>query len=227
MCAKCKLQLGEHLINHKVQNAANLISDSSDSLQYLITQDFFDEATSKDLIKIQEMISEARKTNDNLINAQSKQPVDEIFLNEPLLNVANKRLGRQCLNFKQLTPAEPELWNKLEKSEIYDFLTGEKDTVPEYCSNCLTFSDTPKVTIDTDKIAAKLMPIPQNCQLQAALRSFSASATTSPSRMLRDRKTKITYKALHLGQTIKQYIQLVAQEVKQQCKQMWISEKIC
>jgi hypothetical protein len=55
-----------------VQNAANLISDSSDSLQYFITQNFFDEATSKDLIKIQEMISEAHKTNDNLINAQSK-----------------------------------------------------------------------------------------------------------------------------------------------------------
>jgi hypothetical protein len=108
MCAKCKLQLGEHLIIHNVQNAANLISDSSDSLQFLITQNFFDEATSKDLIKIQEMISEACKTNDNLINAQSKQPVDEIFLiNELLLNVANKRLGRQCLNFKQLTHAEP------------------------------------------------------------------------------------------------------------------------
>jgi len=69
---KCKLKLGEHLINHNVQNAANLISDSSDSLQYFITQNFFDEATSKDLIKIQEMISEAHKTNDNLINAQSK-----------------------------------------------------------------------------------------------------------------------------------------------------------
>jgi len=66
------LKLGEHLINHNVQNAANLISDSSDSLQYFITQNFFDEATSKDLIEIQEMISEAHKTNDNLINAQSK-----------------------------------------------------------------------------------------------------------------------------------------------------------
>jgi hypothetical protein len=98
----------------------------------------------------------------------------------------------------------------LEKSEIYDLLTGEKETVPEYCSNWLTFSATPKVTIDTDKIPAKLMPIPQNCQLQAALRSFSASATTSPSRMLCGRKTKIAYRALHLGQTIKQYIQLAA-----------------
>jgi hypothetical protein len=52
MCAKCKLQLGEHLITHNVQNAANSISDSSDSLQYLILQQSFDEATSKDLINI-------------------------------------------------------------------------------------------------------------------------------------------------------------------------------
>ncbi len=34
MCTKCKLQLGEHLISHNTQNAANTISDSSDSLQY-------------------------------------------------------------------------------------------------------------------------------------------------------------------------------------------------
>ncbi len=38
--------------------------------------------------------------------------------------------------------------------------------------------------------------------------------------MLRDRKTKVNYRALHLGQTIKQDIQHVAQEVKQKCKQM-------
>jgi hypothetical protein len=76
------------------------------------------------------------------------------------------------------------------------------------------------VTIDTDKITAKLMPIPQNRQLQAAFRSFSASASTSPSKTLCDRKTKIDHRALHLGQTIKQEIQLTAQEVKQKCKQM-------
>ena len=79
MCAKCKLQLGEHLISHNVQNAANTIRDSSDSLQYLISQQFFDEATSNDSIKIQYMISDARSdsdANDNLINGHKN---DEIF----------------------------------------------------------------------------------------------------------------------------------------------------
>ncbi len=36
-------------------------------------------------------------------------------LREPLLNVANKLLGRQHLNFEQLTPPEQQLWNKLQK----------------------------------------------------------------------------------------------------------------
>ena len=53
MCAKCKLQLGKHLIDHNAQNAANLISAASDSLQNILSQQFFDEAISKDLIKIQ------------------------------------------------------------------------------------------------------------------------------------------------------------------------------
>jgi hypothetical protein len=42
-------------------------------------------------------------------------------LREPLLNMANKLLGRQHLNFVQLTPSEQELWNKFEKSDIYEF----------------------------------------------------------------------------------------------------------
>ncbi len=84
MCAKCKLQLGEHLINHSAQNAANTISISSASLQYLISQQFFDQATSKDLIKIQKLISEAcnaSDANDNIINAQTEEQSDEIFFN--------------------------------------------------------------------------------------------------------------------------------------------------
>ncbi len=38
MCTKCKLQLGEHLIPHQAQTAENTISDSSYSLQYLISR---------------------------------------------------------------------------------------------------------------------------------------------------------------------------------------------
>jgi hypothetical protein len=225
MCAKCKLQLGEHLIDHNVQNAANLIGTAIESMQNLISKQSFDEATSKDLIKIQQMICDMQNASENLINACDEKPSDEIFLinkslRKPLLNVANKLLGRQRLNFKQLTPSEQELWKKFETSDIYEFLTGERDTVPEFCNNWLTFSASPKVTIDSEKIAAKLTPIPRHPQILAAIRGYSASAPASPSRTLQDRKTKVDYSALHLGQTIKQDIQQATQEMKQKCKQM-------
>jgi hypothetical protein len=78
------------------------------------------------------------------------------------------------------------LWNKFEKRDIYEFLTGEKDTVAEFCSNWLTFSASPKVTIDSDKIAARLTPVQANPQVQATIRGFTAFAPASPSRTLRD-----------------------------------------
>jgi len=143
------------------QNTANLISAASDSLQNLISKQFFDDAKSKDLIKIQQMISDVQNASDISINMHTTNPSDEIFLineslPEPLLNVANKLLGRQLLNFKQLTPFEEKLWKKFGTSDIYKFLTGKRDTVPEFCSNWLTFSASPKVTIDSEKIAANL-----------------------------------------------------------------------
>jgi hypothetical protein len=123
------------------------------------------------------------------------------------------------LNFDQLTPPEQKLWNDFEKTDIYEFLTGEKDTVPEFCANWLTFSAKPTVNIDINKIAARLTPVNDPLP-QPTIRGFSASAPLSPLRLLRDRKQKIDYRALHLGQTIKKDIQQAAQEVKQKCKQM-------
>jgi len=127
MCAKCKLQLGEHLIDHNVQNAANLIGTAIESMQNLISKQSFDEATSKDLIKIQQMICDMQNASENLINTCDKKPSDEIFLinkslRKPLLNVANKLLGRQRLNFKQLTPSEQELWKNLKQVTFTNFL---------------------------------------------------------------------------------------------------------
>jgi hypothetical protein len=88
---------------------------------------------------------------NNLINVKSAQSVtnnqnlinnsdNEIFLineklREPLLHIANKLLGRQNLNFEQLTPPEQKLGNLFENSDIYKFLTGERDTIPEFRHN--------------------------------------------------------------------------------------------
>jgi hypothetical protein len=85
MCARCKLQYGEHLIDQNAQNAANLINAADDSLQNLISKQFFDEATFKDLLQVQNLIKDAHEASANLINAQSDSDnlinaqSDEIF----------------------------------------------------------------------------------------------------------------------------------------------------
>jgi hypothetical protein len=66
----------------------------------------------------------------------------------PLLHIADKLLGRQNLNFDQLTPPQQQLWILNEKSDIYEFLTGETDTTPEFRHNWITCSAKPRVTFD-------------------------------------------------------------------------------
>jgi hypothetical protein len=55
----------------------------------------------------------------DLIKVDNEIFLIEEGLCEPLLTIANKLLGRQNLNFDQLTPPEQQLWNLFEKSEIY------------------------------------------------------------------------------------------------------------
>jgi hypothetical protein len=69
-----------------------------------------------------------------------------------LLHIANKLLGRQRLNFEQLTPPEQKLWSLFENSDIYEFLTRQTDTVPEF-KNLLTFAAKPSVKINIQNIA--------------------------------------------------------------------------
>jgi hypothetical protein len=68
------------------------------------------------------------------------------------LHIANKLLGRQRHNFEQLTPPEQQLWSLFENSDIYEFLTRQKDTVPEF-EKFLTFSANPSVKINIQRIA--------------------------------------------------------------------------
>jgi hypothetical protein len=74
----------------------------------------------------------------------------------PLLHIANKLLGRQNLNFDQLTPPEQKLWNLFEKSDIYKFLTGETDTTPELRHNYITCSAKAKISFDFQGFANDL-----------------------------------------------------------------------
>jgi hypothetical protein len=81
------------------------------------------------------MLTQKRETPPNvklLLKAKNyaSSDVETIFLInetlcEPLLHIANKLLGRQNLNFEQLTPPEQILWNLFENNDIYELLTGE------------------------------------------------------------------------------------------------------
>jgi hypothetical protein len=96
MCAKCKFQLGEHLIDHQAENSTNNnpISNNasisrqcqhfqSDPAQYLINPFPFQELNSQESIKLQNALHESDKTNQNLIKNEAQThthiPNDEIF----------------------------------------------------------------------------------------------------------------------------------------------------
>jgi len=53
-------------------------------------------------------------------------------LHQSLLSVASKLLTNQHLTVDQLSNGEQALWNSYDNSDIYEFLTGEKDTLPEF-----------------------------------------------------------------------------------------------
>jgi hypothetical protein len=89
--------------------------------------------------------------------------------------------------------------------------------VPEF-ENVLTFAAKPSENIDTSKIAQSITPIPFHQLPPAVQRALSAPSPTTHN--LQQRRDKIYYRALYLGQQIKSDIQHAAQEVKVKCKAM-------
>jgi hypothetical protein len=56
-------------------------------------------------------------------------------LRELLMKVAYKLLILDDSNFEELTPQEQQLWTRFKTDNIYRFLIGESDTVPEFQFN--------------------------------------------------------------------------------------------
>jgi hypothetical protein len=56
-------------------------------------------------------------------------------LHEPLMKIVQKLLSSDKATFQQLTATEQNLWTRFETADIYRFLTGEEDTVPEFHYN--------------------------------------------------------------------------------------------
>jgi hypothetical protein len=59
-------------------------------------------------------------------------------LRASLLSIASRLLKSEHTRLHHLSEAEQQLWNSFEKAEIYKFLTGEKDTIPEFQFNWIS-----------------------------------------------------------------------------------------
>jgi hypothetical protein len=79
-------------------------------------------------------------------------------LHAPLLTITDKLLGRQNLNFEQLTTPEQKLWQLFEKSDIYEFVTSEKDTIPEFRHDYVGFAPQPCINFNTQAFFQNLQP---------------------------------------------------------------------
>jgi hypothetical protein len=103
-------------------------------------------------------------------------------LSESLMKVAYKLLIRDDSTFEELTPQEQQLWTRFETDDIYSFLTGEPDTVPEFCFNWtlvpqLTFQSATYSTLTQ----AQPTPAPPAPQAPQPPPSPHSSPTPSPS----------------------------------------------
>jgi hypothetical protein len=52
-----------------------------------------------------------------------------------LTSIASKLLSSEHFNFCNLSEEEQLLWSNFDKTEVYEFITGEKDTLPEFQYN--------------------------------------------------------------------------------------------
>jgi hypothetical protein len=59
-------------------------------------------------------------------------------LRNSLLSVASKLLSSEHLTLEHLSSDEQHLWNSYNNANIYEFLTGEKDTIPEFQFDWIT-----------------------------------------------------------------------------------------
>jgi hypothetical protein len=56
-------------------------------------------------------------------------------LRDRLLSIASRLLNSQHSKFEDLTEEDKNLWTQFDNSDIYEFITGKKDTLPEFQYN--------------------------------------------------------------------------------------------
>ena len=167
------------------------------------------------LIRIQEMLNlinnEFREDDDTDddegLNQLSINAIDE-DLREKLMNIAYKLLISDEDNFKDLTPSEQQLWKSFPTSDIYEFLTGIPDEIPEFRYDWIRPSDSVTIKFTQPQLPPDLPqglhrpPPPNQQQPQVATPGPSTPSNQSKiSQFLRPRKD-LNYKDLHTGKSV-------------------------
>jgi hypothetical protein len=112
---------------------------------------------------------------------QSKILAIKAELRHSLLSIASKLLKSEDTRLHHLTSTEQQLWNSFEKADIYEFLTGEKDTIPEFQFNWIS-PEAPSLRVvpGASATAAAQLPPPVVVQLQAQPAPAQPAAAQHP-----------------------------------------------
>ncbi len=73
-------------------------------------------------------------TDPNILNQPIIGAIKEEFRKQ-LTSIASKLLSSEHCKLKDLSVEEQTLWTAFDNSDIYKFITGEPDTLPEFQYN--------------------------------------------------------------------------------------------
>ncbi len=89
--------------------------------------------------------NDVQSTGNENFSKEDQQKVDQVKISAikeelrgSLLSIASKLLSSEHTRLHHLSRAEQQLWNLFAKSDIYEFLTGEKDCIPEFQFNWIS-----------------------------------------------------------------------------------------
>jgi hypothetical protein len=107
------------------------------------------------------------KTKTDVISKADQQKQDQAEISAikeelrgSLLSIASKLLASEHTRLHHLSEAEQQLWNSFKKADIYDFLTGDKDCIPEFQFNWFS-PEAPAIRILSQPPQAAALPAAQ------------------------------------------------------------------
>jgi hypothetical protein len=127
--------LKKFLQQHYVPSNANDAQLAKDNLKLIKKRAKFKEADPN--FTASEAQSELLKQDQEKQDPENISAIKE-ELRGSLLSIASKLLSSEHTRLHHLSNPEQQLWNSFQKADIYEFLTGEKDCIPEFQYNWIS-----------------------------------------------------------------------------------------